>query len=843
MGEGHAPTGEKRKKAPRIVRLESPDSPSRELETNSTNSTPIWKFSGDEINIHPKNWKFSPNQNSDIVIHSDGVMEFTVKQEHSTPGVKLLKPIVIPRGSYLLTVVAHSDVASTFFPWAMDADRVRLTPTVHIQNSDEPISVPFKIEKETEVWFGVLSHKQEIGDKCFLHSLHISELDSEKAPRTKEGIDYVSRGNIIPHQSTTLKRLKSGLEVRSEPISTPGAYALVDVEPSSTITLFIRVSVSFPSVAFLYVADANSGKELIRRNVIFESSSNSGTGEPSDLHSSVHIPKSTSCIRVGVLFSTVTKPREHLMTIHSLEVCKYQNLSEFVDESYVLNLEKDIKKFELCNRQANRFKIEITRWNAVDGSSGQVKKDWENYLQKDWTDFDRALGRKAIDKPGAWGYLLSMKEIFEDALEKKHNSIAIFDDDFVFANSFDHGFSRVIEAIGDNWKVIYLGASQWLWDGVELGNLPFYPPDGNTNGTFAVIYHKSVFQEILENINLMDSPFDAGPLRSVVLGSAKGKSYVSSPNLVIANLEKPGIRDSRNQVEFSKRFRWDLNDFPTWFTSWDIKPVILMDTGDESENKNKFITAVTTINRKEYLQNFIQDWESTRSQYNDTLIIADDGSRDGTIEWITKRLNINDSRVVLIRNDGLGIARQTNSIIQFVSDSIGDFDALFMCNDDIRFLNRGWDDGYFAAMNSSGYDHLVYFNSEWKQPSHEKKFSQDGILVSSCAARDAMGCFYTLTADLISKIGYFDEDAFPVRGHSHVDYTLRACRSGSNDAKLLYDLESSNELIGMVMREGYKRTHRTLSVNEMSQITTESSLSERERKLMDESRIFVDRKW
>jgi len=59
MGEGHAPTGENPKKAPRIVRLESPDSTSREFEANSTNSTPIWKFSGDEINIHPKNWKFS----------------------------------------------------------------------------------------------------------------------------------------------------------------------------------------------------------------------------------------------------------------------------------------------------------------------------------------------------------------------------------------------------------------------------------------------------------------------------------------------------------------------------------------------------------------------------------------------------------------------------------------------------------------------------------------------------------------------------------------------------------------------------------------------------------------
>ena len=40
-----------------------------------------------------------------------------------------------------------------------------------------------------------------------------------------------------------------------------------------------------------------------------------------------------------------------------------------------------------------------------------------------------------------------------------------------------------------------------------------------------------------------------------------------------------------------------------------------------------------------------------------------------------------------------------------------------------------------------------------------------------------------------------------MRGHSHVDYTLRACRVEANDNQFLFDLKNSNDLIGMVMRK------------------------------------------
>ena len=106
-----------------------------------------------------------------------------------------------------------------------------------------------------------------------------------------------------------------------------------------------------------------------------------------------------------------------------------------------------------------------------------------------------------------------------------------------------------------------------------------------------------------------------------------------------------------------------------------------------------------------------------------------------------------------------------------------------------------------------------------------------------------MGCFYTLTPSLIRRLGFFDEEEFPVRGHSHIDYTLRACRLEANDSNFLFDIENSNQYIGMEMREGYKRTHRNLTVREKVLTTSETSLKKRESVLLTEGRIHVPRNW
>ena len=185
------------------------------------------------------------------------------------------------------------------------------------------------------------------------------------------------------------------------------------------------------------------------------------------------------------------------MTIHNIEISKFHSLNNVVGRSYVLSLKEDSDKFELCKRQAWRHDIDIHRWDATNGESPEIYSDWMEYMDSPWNNLDNTLGRKSIDKPGAWGYLLTMQSIFQHAMKNDFESIAVFDDDFILSKSFDHGFSKLIEILGDSWDVIYLGASQWLWDELPSKGAPFYQPDENTNGSFAVIYKEQSSERYL----------------------------------------------------------------------------------------------------------------------------------------------------------------------------------------------------------------------------------------------------------------------------------------------------------------------------------------------------------
>ena len=185
--------------------------------------------------------------------------------------------------------------------------KVRLTPTVHIPTQEEPVSVPFRMDADGEIIVGVLCHRQEIGDKCYISSLHISRAEQSSKQISKGRFYSLNHLDFIPHQNTVLEETPDGTVVRSKPISTPGTYATIPVSPNSEMTLYSKVSVVYPSVAFLYVADAKTGEEIIRRNVIFESERESSLGEPTELFSSFDVPRKTYEIRIGILFSTVTE--------------------------------------------------------------------------------------------------------------------------------------------------------------------------------------------------------------------------------------------------------------------------------------------------------------------------------------------------------------------------------------------------------------------------------------------------------------------------------------------------------------------------------------------------------
>lgn len=207
---------------------------------------------------------------------------------------------------------------------------------------------------------------------------------------------------------------------------------------------------------------------------------------------------------------------------------------------------------------------------------------------------------------------------------------------------------------------------------------------------------------------------------------------------------------------------------------------------------NKEVIAITTFNRMERLKALVNSIKKYGSSNYKVLIIADDGSTDGTIEYV-RNLKIPNTQTILLENNRQGIHHQFNTIVRKLEDMT--FDYCFKCDDDIEFIKKGWEKLYIDAIERTSYHHLCYFDPAWRV---EKNFGnpvvRDGLM-SYCLPKDVQGAFFTLTPKVIKEVGYMDIENFGFRGVGHVDYTMRSCRAGFNDIKHPFDVADSNQYI------------------------------------------------
>ncbi len=140
---------------------------------------------------------FQPNQEARISFRDGDSLEVTVLQERSTPGARLEAPLFITRGSYILSIVGFAESDSTFFPWAMSSEKVRLTPTVHLPTKMGTVEVQFDVEKDDEIHIGILSHNQKIGDKCHIHSLVLKQNSRRSVSESKGSFKLIHFEDLV----------------------------------------------------------------------------------------------------------------------------------------------------------------------------------------------------------------------------------------------------------------------------------------------------------------------------------------------------------------------------------------------------------------------------------------------------------------------------------------------------------------------------------------------------------------------------------------------------------------------------------------------------------------------
>jgi len=242
-------------------------------------------------------------------------------------------------------------------------------------------------------------------------------------------------------------------------------------------------------------------------------------------------------------------------------------------------------------------------------------------------------------------------------------------------------------------------------------------------------------------------------------------------------------------------------------SSWPMTAHVPVST---TRRRLKVLFTVSSYNRLEYLRRCIDTFAETRSsKYHWVVIIADDGSTDGTLEYLNK-LHL-PLEVHIIVGRGTGIARQSNNILQ-LAQKIG-YDIGFKVDDDVFFLKRGWDELYINAVRTTGKDHLIFFDQGYYKSLRRLYYSKcnclnaDGTipeiardvtqqLVAHVPYTKIQGAFFTFTPRVVDAVGYLDETTFSVR-QGHRDFSLRCCRAGFNNLSTPFDVAGSNDFIGI----------------------------------------------
>jgi FkbM family methyltransferase len=171
--------------------------------------------------------------------------------------------------------------------------------------------------------------------------------------------------------------------------------------------------------------------------------------------------------------------------------------------------------------------------------------------------------------------------------------------------------------------------------------------------------------------------------------------------------------------------------------------------------------AITTFNRWEMVAALVrQIAELTTTPYD--LVISDDGSTDGTVE--TLRL----MGVTVITGPNRGIAWNKNRGLYHLLN-IARSDVVLLLDDDVRLLQRGWEQAWVEAARLHG--HVNFASPCIKICAGACTPAEPGLVTL------IGGIAIAFTRQVLAEIGYFDV-RFGRYGHEHTELTFRAIRAG-----------------------------------------------------------------
>lgn len=385
----------------------------------------------------------------------------------------------------------------------------------------------------------------------------------------------------------------------------------------------------------------------------------------------------------------------------------------------------------------------------------------------------------------ALSYIKSQLAVLKDAVKNKYDNILILEDDFIAYNDF-----VFIDSINDLFQ------SNLSWDIISMCD---------------TISSTECEYDFLVKIS------EANNRGGYAINKKSIKKTIAYLSEMISNdLITTPIDNIWNKLQLN------------WYGFKQPLGTKIIFNDDSDMIDSHILCMITTYNRRRFLEKTIDTWNKTRNKnYKWTLIIADDGSNDGTLEYLDS-LKISDVEIKIIKNNRRGVHHQTNQLFKSALDM--EFDFGFKCDDDLIFLKSGWDDLYINAANKTKYYHLIHYGRK-----HERLRSVafGGILESYVEGKSVHGALWTFNREVLDKVGFFDLNSFNVFGFGHVDYSMRCCRMGFNNIENPYDIANSNDFVILNGEEYFSEKTGMDLWNSKEQI-------EEKRRILDEDRGYVE---
>lgn len=217
------------------------------------------------------------------------------------------------------------------------------------------------------------------------------------------------------------------------------------------------------------------------------------------------------------------------------------------------------------------------------------------------------------------------------------------------------------------------------------------------------------------------------------------------------------------------------------------------------KSPQKIGVGIITYNRPEYYQKV---FNSIPKDKIDVLVVVNDG--------INCYVDPKDADKVIYNNHQLGVSKSKNRALKYLIEQ--NCEHLFLIEDDILIKNPNVFEEYIKAANSTGIHHLCYEKVANNEKSLKYIHEQpDGVKIGFY--HNPQGAFMYINANLIKKLGYFDENY--INAFEHIDFAYNLIDKKVappfwyfpdlyNSEEYLTDIEGSSQNSSITNKEKYQ---------------------------------------